>query len=87
MISLRPYINTFGATKGQEERFANASGAMAEGLESVAKPKASCIDFFFAKPYYFRECGANENTNGLIRGYIPNTANFQFVDQQRCSGN
>ena len=29
------------------------------------------VQFFFARPYHSWERGANENTNGLARQYIP----------------
>lgn len=35
------------------------------------------IDFFFAHPYHSWERGANENTNGLIRQYIPKGSSFE----------
>jgi len=40
------------------------------------------IDFFFAHPYHSWERGANENTNGLIRQYVPKGSYFEDVTQE-----
>ena len=37
------------------------------------------VDFFFDKPYHSWERGANENTNGLIRQYLPKGLSFENV--------
>ncbi len=37
------------------------------------------INFYFCKPYHSWERGANENTNGLIRQYIPKGSDFDEV--------
>ena len=37
------------------------------------------VDFFFAHPYAAWERGTNENTNGLVRQYIPKKRDFSSV--------
>ena len=41
-----------------------------------------CIDFFFAHPYASWERGTNENTNGLIRQYLPKSYNLKMLTAQ-----
>jgi len=41
------------------------------------------IKFYFCKPYHSWERGANENTNGLIRQYIPKGKDFSEVTNKR----
>ncbi|TAE21792.1 MAG: IS30 family transposase [Candidatus Kapaibacterium sp.] len=40
--------------------------------------------FFFAHPYHSWERGSNENTNGLIRQYLPKSMGFEFLTQEDC---
>lgn len=40
------------------------------------------INFFFGKPYHSWERGANENTNGLIRQYIPKGTDFSEITDE-----
>lgn len=47
--------------------------AIAEGLN---------IDFYFAHPYHSWERGANENTNGLTRQYIPKGTSFENLTKE-----
>lgn len=40
--------------------------------------------FYFAKPYHSWERGLNENTNGLIRQYLPKRKSMKHITQQDC---
>jgi IS30 family transposase len=48
---------------------------IAEALEAL---------FFFAHPYHSWERGTNENTNGLIRQYLPKSMGFESITQEDC---
>jgi IS30 family transposase len=37
------------------------------------------LSFYFAKPYYSWERGANENLNGLVRQYFPKDHDFTTI--------
>jgi transposase, IS30 family len=41
--------------------------------------------FYFATPYHSWERATNENTNGLIRQYIPKRSSMKSVTQARCT--
>lgn len=46
--------------------------------------KARAVRFYFANPYHSWERGSNENTNGLIRQYLPKGTSMKNVTQQQC---
>ena len=43
------------------------------------------IQFFFATPYHSWERGANENTNGLARQYIPKGSDFDLYSEENIA--
>ena len=42
------------------------------------------VKFYFAKPYHSWERGTNENTNGLIRQYLPKGQCMKWLTQREC---
>jgi len=43
------------------------------------------LEFYFATPYHSWERGTSENTNGLIRQYIPKRTSMASVSQAQCN--
>jgi len=47
--------------------------------------KKANLKFYFAQPYHSWERGTNENTNGLIRQYLPKKESMASITQARCN--
>ena len=51
---------------------------------SAELEKRSGVKFYFATPHHAWERGANENTNGLIRPYLPKRQSMAELTQKEC---
>ena len=70
LISIKDHLHTITSDNGKEF---SAHQDIAKALQ---------IDYYFANPYASWERGLNENTNGLLRQYIPKKTNFSSLTQK-----
>jgi transposase, IS30 family len=59
------------------------NGSEFHGYKDIEK--ATGAIFYFANPHHAWERGTNENTNGLIRQYLPKRTSMEWVTQAHCN--
>ena len=69
--------------KGKIKTITLDNGTEFHDYESVEKQLG--VKFYFARPYHSWERGANENTNGLIRQYLPKGMCMKSLTQAECN--
>ena len=69
--------------KGKIKTITLDNGTEFHGYKSVQEQFG--VEFFFATPYHSWERGANENTNGLIRQYLPKGMCLKSLTQAQCN--
>jgi transposase, IS30 family len=58
------------------------NGTEFNGYEAIEATTG--VIFYFAHPHHSWERGTNENTNGLIRQYIPKGQSMKTLTQEAC---
>lgn len=56
------------------------NGTEFHGYEQIEK--TTDVKFYFANPYHSWERGTNENTNGLIRQYLPKNKSMRYITEE-----
>lgn len=59
------------------------NGTEFHGYKAIEKKTG--VKFYFATPYHSWERGTNENTNGLIRQYLPKGKSMASLTQKKCN--
>jgi IS30 family transposase len=67
---------------GRFQTVTSDHGTEFHGYEQIEA--GSGVKFYFATPYHSWERGTNENTNGLIRQYLPKGASLAKLTQKEC---
>lgn len=73
LLQRHPYFKTITADNGTEFH------------DYADVERATGVAFYFATPHHSWERGTNENTNGLIRQYVPKGVSMTKLSQQRCN--
>lgn len=75
-------IELIQAHRGLFKTITVDNGPEFHGYEEIER--ATGVTIYFATPYASWERGTNENTNGLIRQYIPKRTSMKRLTQDRC---
>jgi len=67
---------------GRIKTITSDNGTEFHGYEEVETKTG--VKFYFCVPYHSWERGSNENTNGLIRQYLPKGRSMKDVTQRKC---
>lgn len=74
---LIPLIQKYGI-----KTITSDNGCEFHGYKEVEE--ASGVRFYFATPHHSWERGTSENTNGLIRQYLPKWRSMRYITQEQC---
>jgi IS30 family transposase len=77
-------IRRFERTHGQSFKTVTADNGTEFHSYPAIERKAG-LEFYFATPYHSWERGTSENTNGLIRQYLPKRTSMASLSQARCN--
>ena len=75
-------VRTKVITSSQLQSLTQGFGRGPEFARHKEIAKGLDAEFYFARPYHSWERGANENTNGLIRQYIPKGTDFSELTDE-----
>ncbi len=78
----REVIRLIGSTSRPVRTITADNGTEFHGYEAIEE--ATGVEVYFATPYHSWERGTNENTNGLIRQYLPKRKSMARVTQRDC---
>ena len=78
----RATIELMGRYPGWFKTITSDNGTEFHGYAEIEK--ATGVMFYFATPHHSWERGTNENTNGLIRQYLPKRTCMANLDQEDC---
>lgn len=79
-------LRTIKLIKPISEAFKTITADNGTEFHGFSKIEKTCdLEFYFATPYHSWERGTNENTNGLIRQYLPKKESMESVTQATCN--
>lgn len=79
----RALVRLMRRNPGACETVTADNGGEFHGYRAVEK--AAGVIFYFAHPHHAWERGTNENTNGLIRQYLPKGKDLRNLTQKHCN--